>query len=64
MAKRKLRQMLKAWRKEHNLTQAEAAKALGISRASVEAYEQDLREPRGLASAVILERLSKPPERT
>ena len=61
MPKRKLGRMLKSWRDKYGLTQEQAAKALGVSRHSVEAYEQDLREPRGLARQVILDRLSKPP---
>jgi len=61
MPKRKLGRILKSWRDKHGLTQELAAKALGMYRLSVEAYEQDLREPRGLARQVILDRLSKPP---
>ena len=61
MPKSKVGKLVKAWRTQHNLTQEQAAKALGVAVQTVQAYEQDLREPHGLARKALLELISRPP---
>ena len=46
--------MLVAWRKENDFTQQEAADRLGISRRSLENWEQERAMPQGIGLAAVL----------
>ena len=49
----KLSVRLRAWREKNDLSQSEAALRLQISKRTLQEWEQERAEPRGLASAAI-----------
>jgi len=49
----KLSVRLRAWREKNNISQSEAALRLQISKRTLQEWEQERAEPRGLASAAI-----------
>jgi DNA-binding transcriptional regulator YiaG len=49
----KLAVRLRAWREKNDLSQSEAALRLQISKRTLQEWEQERAEPRGLASAAI-----------
>ncbi len=53
-------QKLAAWRDDNHLTNATAAKRLGISRRTFESWVCGQREPRGLAKLALEAAISKP----
>lgn len=48
---------LKAWRARAGLSQPDAAAHLGITRRTLENWEQGVNAPRGLARSALLEKL-------
>ena len=53
-----LGKMLRAWRAQHHLSQSHAAAVLGIPVRTLQGYEQEQRQPRGLAAGVLEERMN------
>ena len=51
---------LVAWRKQNNYTQQEAADRLGVSRRSLENWEQERAMPQGFGLAVMLKLIQGP----
>ncbi len=52
-AGKELSARLRAWREKNNWSQSEAALRLQISKRTLQEWEQERAEPRGLASAAI-----------
>ena len=60
MKHKKFAQTLKVWREQNDYTQQEAADQLGVSRRSLENWEQERAMPQGFGLSAMLQVIRKP----
>ena len=60
MKHKKFAMTLVAWREENDYTQQEAADRLGVSRRSLENWEQERAMPQGFGLSAMLQIIRKP----
>ena len=63
MKHKKFKKTLVAWRKDNGYTQQEAADRLGVSRRSLENWEQERAMPQGFGLSAMLKIIQAPKER-
>ena len=60
MKHKKFAKTLVAWREENDYTQQEAADRLGVSRRSLENWEQERAKPQGFGLSAMLKIIGEP----
>ena len=62
MKHKKFAKTLVAWREQNDYTQQEAADRLGVSRRSLENWEQERAMPQGFGLKAMLKYIAEPPK--
>jgi len=57
--KQKLSNQIKEWRKRKGLSQSQAAKLIGVPKRTLQNWELEYREPRGLTREALLGKLKE-----